>query len=449
MSQDLKVQIGGDSSKLKQAINEAKRDVGGFDKAVKSAGGGMDATLSKGIGQVKEIGSKFAGLGPILGGIAPGLGPIGLAVGAITVAVNYAINQFKDFKQTIKDLNQTYVDGEKPARRYLDAISGDFMKSAEDKAKKSLEEIQAEQKRINEAQNYANNNMADPMDSLIGSALANKQFMKDTAERNKRLNELRDQEAAAIEVLKKAEADRRKAESDAEVKASQEAAKQFQAEEAKKKALWEQISALERANMEEEDRLHVLEDELEHYQKIGREAEAGSVAQLEAAKEVLDLQGKIQAIKTKIADKEKKDGEDQKKKEEELAKLRYDRIWEAATAEQRVKEAEKKYLEARIKAEKDGNTDNLIALEKAKDLVIKTREEAKKGKTEEKKDRPRNSTGQIVSEEDRARTLATLKRNEELRPKGGRITTGKIGDAEKVGSDPQLSQIIDLLTPKE
>jgi hypothetical protein len=435
---DLQVKIGGSAEQLKAAVNQAKAEISSLDKTAKNAGagglGGLTKDAPKLIGQFKEIGSKVQGLGGALGGLVPALGPMSLAVAGITAAVNYGINQWREYQAVVASLEQTFKDGEISGRKYLDAVTGKNLKPQEDNARKRLIELEQERKRIN-AEQKADDNRAESINrgariggalgpvgagagALLGGLKEDKDVLTRLNERQKRLNEIQSEQAAQIEVIKKAEADKRKAESDAGVEASKVAAKAFEDERKRNEEAKKRYNEASFSTASEEEQLVILRDQASELSKIAEAKAGSSTAQIEAATEYLKIEKQISDILEKRADKQKTAAEKEAAKQKELKQIAYERVWGEATAAQRLAQAQKEYLAAKVKAEKDANTDNLIALEKAKTKVLEQKKavqdlNAEKGKgNEEKKDRPRTPDGKvIVSEEDRARSDADKARN--------------------------------------
>lgn len=459
MSEELKLSIGGDSKGLKKAVAEAKQEIGGLNKAAKGAGAGGFESLNKGakdlIGKFKEVGSKVSGLGGLIGGLVPGLGLAGLAVAGVTAAVNFGLKKWEEQKQLTADILKNLED---IAKVQLERIN--IGVSASTLEKKAAKDAQAEIDEITKkAVKRTGQNSRGRGGVLVPREL--------TDEEKKRVSELQlvIEQARTNQAKRDAEEARKKNERD-------EAAKK-KAEEINAAKIKAGQEALEKAEMEEEFNKLSDSEKIARLEKINRmkaedrKADGTTYAQqLEIDLTTIENNKKIAEIKKGITDKAAKEADEQKKKEEELAQLQYNRIWETATAEQKLRRAYKEYAEAKKKAEKESNTDNLIALEKAKDKVIETRKEvadlnkekAKGVSSESSLSLPGDSASTdgkirrgrvVISKEDRERTIQANRRAEELKPKGGMIRGGRTGADETKGKDPQLTQIIKLLTPKE
>lgn len=409
---DLQVKIGGSAEQLKAAVNQAKAEINSLDKTAKNAGGGALGGFSKDapkiLGQVKEIGSKFQGLGGIMGGLVPALGPIGVVIAGLTLVTNKLVERWQAYKTTIADTAKNLAEAARirfSQERGIDELDPTV------KAKLQLAALEKLEKKLRAEQTKDDKQTASGSITQEYEILGGNSYYERKAAREKTLSEI---ELKRLNLRKTIS----KAESEADVEASRVAAKNYEEEKKRNEEAKKRYNEASFAAASEEEQLAILRDQAAEISWMADAREGSSTAQIEAATEYLKIEKQISDILEKRADKQKTAAEKEAAKQEELKQITYERIWGEATAEQRLAQAQKEYLAAKVKAEKDANTDNLIALEKTKTKVLEQKKavqalNAEKGKgNEEKTERPRTPDGKvIVSEEDRARSDADKARN--------------------------------------
>lgn len=376
--------FGADVSEVEAKMMAATRATKYYENAVRqvnkadsaqSAGGFLGrigSVAPKALGSVKALSGALGGAAAAAG-LVPGLGMAAIGVAAVVAGVNKIRQYYADAAESAKNIAESMARaGSRQRSKFMEA-GGD----EEEKLRRITKSAY---------------DLGTAWRGAIAARLGDEEI-------------LRRREAYDLE-----EIERQK----------QIAVVNKQRAESKKKA--------DDENRRRQDEDFKLADAAEQRRKQ-RDKESAD-AEKESAQKKAEMAKEVSEIVDMIVDAQKDADKKEAERIEELAKLRYDAAWESATFEQRLAQVVKEGREAQAAAEKDASTENLIALEKARDKYRDLLAELKdinaakaKGNDLERGERgERNKDGRftrksgrgIVSDEDRARADATRKRDAEF-----------------------------------